>query len=267
MMRNLLFLFLLSVLAACGFLEIESTAALVSPTTTSVPPTAIPLPPTATSVPPTTTPLPPMATAIAPTATLLPPVGFITFPSRFGDAGNFALQAGATITLTWQEAPPGADRYEFIIYPHDWDTTLILGTDTDASDGVSIAWQAPEDLTAGLRSRAYFPDGQIIFSTWAGDIYTGQTPPEGVCSLSSASIGALDVFREPDLESENFAYITPGPYAEVLERTAGGWYYIDASVAESRGNQETIPETGWVYREQGIDLHGDCDNVPLDVEK
>jgi WD40 repeat protein len=188
----------------------------------------------------------------------------LTFPARYADAGNFALQAGVTITLTWHEAPPGADRYDFVVHPHDDEVdTLVIGSDTHPTNDVAIAWTVPENFGGELRAEAHFADGRVIYSTWAGDIYTGQTPPEGVCSLSSASIGVLDVFREPSFESETFAYITPGPYAEVLERTAGGWYHVDASVAQSLDSQETVTGTGWVSREQGIYLYGSCDNVPL----
>jgi Leucine-rich repeat (LRR) protein/WD40 repeat protein len=118
------------------------------------------------------------------------PVGYITFPAGYGDAGSFALQAGATITLTWEEAPLDADRYDFILYSSG--TASMVGSDEDSADGVGVKWRVPEALTARLRALAYLSDGRVIPSGWSGDIYTAQSGPPSArqLDLGGASIRA-----------------------------------------------------------------------------
>ena len=168
-----------------------------------------------------------------------------------------------TITLTWEEPPANANRYQFILVPHNQDTPLILGADADPSDGVNIEWTVPEDLAASLRGVAHFADGQVVSSNGVRYVYSGKSPPERVCSLSSATIGPLDLFREPTLTSESFAYLMPGPYAQVLERTTDGWYRIDATVAVKPENGQPAAGAGWVSGQAGVHLHGSCDDIPM----
>lgn len=245
-----------------------------STATLSGPPTQTPAgtpPATATLVPPdpTVTPTvtdPPSLETLPPTGTVRPPAGRISFPYRYADAGNFGLQAGATITLTWEEAPLDADLYEFTIIPHQQDTPLVLGLDTDASDGVSIEWAVPERVSATMRGVAYFRDGQVSYSVWAREVYSGESPPEGICSISSASIGPLDLFREPTSSSDRsdrIAYLTPGVYAQVFGQTSTGWYRVDAQVAIDPVDGETATGIGWVSGQAGVELHGLCDDIPV----
>ena len=169
------------------------------------------------------------------------------------------------MTLTWEEAPLAADRYEFTLISHNQDTPLVLGSDTDASDGVSIQWVVPERISATMRGIAHFPDGQVAYSAWARDVYSGESPPEGICSISSASIGPLDLFREPTASadrSDRMAYLTPGVYAQVFGQTGAGWYQVDAQFAIDPVDAETAVGIAWVSGQAGIALHGPCDDIP-----
>ena len=227
-------------------------------------------PATTTLLPPdpTVTPTvhdPPSLETLLPTGTARQPAGQISFLYRYADAGNFVLQAGATITLTWEEAPLDADRYEFTLIPHHQDTPLVLGSDMDVSDGISIEWAVPERVSATMRGVAYFADGQVAYSAWAREVYSGESPPEGICSISSASIGPLDLFREPissSDRSDRIAYLTPGVYAQVFGQTSTGWYRVDAQVAIDPVDGETAAGTGWVFGQAGVVLHGLCDDIP-----
>jgi hypothetical protein len=40
--------------------------------------------------------------------------GRTEFSYLYGDAGNFTLAVHETITLAWEDAPAGADRYDFL---------------------------------------------------------------------------------------------------------------------------------------------------------
>jgi hypothetical protein len=208
------------------------------------------------------------------------PSGFI-FPSITADAGNFSLQAGETITITWQGAPAGADKYEFVLVPQNKESPFVLGIDLDESDGVAVSWTVPEHFAADLHATAYFSDGREIqaHETFAPALYSGDFPPAGVCSLR-ARHQPVAVYRLPDRTSEVFAKLSPGVYARVLEIASDGWYHVDASTAELyipfNGN---LPDTdfhavslsgamnsdrspasgdGWINSDNGVLLAGTC---------
>jgi hypothetical protein len=126
--------------------------------------------PTATSIP-TITGFPPTAFP-SPTATDEPFYGLIKFPFLNADAGNFQLQTGETITFTWEDAPAGAERYEFVIYPHDGSQSIVLGTDTDPLDGIAIQIMVLPGIAAELRGVAYFADGTFVRTRFNPSIYS-----------------------------------------------------------------------------------------------
>jgi hypothetical protein len=216
------------------------------------------------------------------TATPTPPAvtepSSLVFPHLSGDAGNFALLAGETITFTWENAPTGADKYEFTLAPLNKEPSFVLGIDSDDSDGVAVSWIIPEHLAAELRATAYFPDGRKI-ETHAPTIYSGDLPPAGVCSLIARN-QPVEVYRLPDKTAEIFALLHPAVYAHVLEIAPNSWYRIDASVAEVYSSPRgVLPDTGfrdiavsramhfdlspasgegWVNNDKGVLLIGSC---------
>jgi hypothetical protein len=111
----------------------------------------------------------------APGSTAAPRVGLLSFPSISGDAGNAALIAGDEISIVWEEAPPGAERYEFTFEPEDGGPAVLLGEDLDPSDGVSVRWTVPEHLAGGFDAVAYFADGSTISVGWSA--MSIQEPP------------------------------------------------------------------------------------------
>jgi hypothetical protein len=203
----------------------------------------------------------------------------LVFPHITGDAGNFALLAGETITFTWENAPTGADKYEFVLAPLNKEPSFVLGIDFDDSDGVAVSWTIPEHIAAELHATAYFPDDRKIELSFAPMIYSGDFPPAGVCSLIARN-HPVEVYRLPDRTAEIFALLYPSAYAHVLEIAPNGWYRIDASAAElytpSRGvlpdtgfrdvavsvamNFELSPASGdgWVNSDKGVLLIGSC---------
>lgn len=102
-----------------------------------------------------------------------PSYGFIEFPYLHVDAGNFQLQTGETITFAWKDAPIDAERYDFMLYPLDGSRPIVLGMDTNASDGAAIQWLVLPDLSGELKGLAYYPDGRILPSGISGTIYSG----------------------------------------------------------------------------------------------
>lgn len=98
--------------------------------------------------------------------------GVIEFPYLHADAGNFQLQTGETITFTWKDAPENAERYDFMVYPLDGTQPIVLGLDTDSSDGIAIEWLALPNLSGELKGLAYYPDGRVLQSGISGTIYS-----------------------------------------------------------------------------------------------
>jgi hypothetical protein len=98
--------------------------------------------------------------------------GVIEFPYVHADAGNFQLQTGETITFTWKDAPVDAERYDFMLYPLDGTQPIVLGIDTNVSDGAAIEWLVLPNLSGELRGLAYYPDGSVRRSGISGTIYS-----------------------------------------------------------------------------------------------
>jgi len=205
----------------------------------------------------------PLVTPISVEATAAVRIGYITFPYWAADAGNFALQAGETITLVWEEAPPGASRYEFIFLPDAPAAFTFIGTDEDASDGATAQWLVPQDLNGSFKGTAYFPDGHTIAAGPSGAIYSGKLPPDGICALSSGGAGPIDLLTEPSSDATPFAFLLPGSYAEVLQRTTDGWYLVDAREARDQITNLLTTGSGWISDQARIKFHGPCDEIPL----
>ncbi len=251
LLAAVLFLSLLAVTIACN----ATTPGVVAPSTAAATPTSV-IPaaadPTATAAP------------IEFTASVdgLPKVGYLDFPAESADAGNFMLLAGSPIIISWIDAPAGAARYEFISASQRAEgTTTILGTDYDFSDGIAITWTVSERLAADLCAIAYLADGSMMSSSPSA-IYSGEVPPEGVCTARATGIQPLDLFQEPFPDSTEFASLAFGKYAQVLDRTADGWYRVDAQLAvDQTGNPTT--GAGWVSDHQNVAFYGPCQEVPV----
>ena len=199
----------------------------------------------------------------SPAHTRIPAVGELDFPYESADAGNVTILAGTTIVVTWMDAPRGAQRYDFFLTWEEAHTPILLGTDPEPSDGVSIQWIVPEHLSASLSAIAYFADGSMVAPFPSFALYSGQAPPDNVCTIRSRSPGVADLFREHSLDSENFAYITPGTFQPVLGRTSDGWYWIDATGAYDLQTGQVASGMGWVSDRSPISLFGPCEDVPL----
>ena len=196
-----------------------------------------------------------------PTTTGVSRLGHLDFPYESADAGNVSVLAGETIEVTWTDAPPGAERYDFFLMAKN-SNSFLLGTDKDPSNGVSIQWSVPENLSATLNATAYFTDGSIVTSLPSFNIYTGEAPPTDFCTFRSTSVGVVDLYHEPFLESGTFAYIIPGTYHPVLGRSEDGWYQVDAQGAHEFGSGKAASGTGWVNTRYPIGLSGPCEAVP-----
>jgi len=223
-----------------------------------------PIPGTPTQPPP-----PIVATVIESTSTpeIIPTpqiVEYYTFPqvsaALYGDAGNFAFQAGVLSTVSWVDAPPAADYYEFTLKLHKDKSLFVIGTDTDETDGISVEWLIPEHTSGALMATAYFSDGREVHSSVI-DVYSYEAIPEGACILRSTTIVALSVFQQPSDTTEIIGVVYPNSMIEVVGANSNGWYEIktDEVYTSNSTGPKVGPGRAWIYKDN-TELFGACKN-------
>lgn len=80
------------------------------------------------------------------------------------EGGAYVLQPGATVTITWPDAPAGALRVDFLLFPTGTGVEgagRVIGTDPNAADGATAAWLVPQATLGHLQGRAWMPDGSV----------------------------------------------------------------------------------------------------------
>lgn len=175
----------LTLTTACQPAASPTAAVSVTPTDPALP-TSLPpsVEPTPTAIPATV--LPPYPAELPTTIPMSidpPAVGNLLFPNATPQEGYLVVEAGQALFVTWETAPSGGNRYEFTLYPHDDSAPIVIGVDHDASDGVSVLWLVPSQLTGFARATAYMPDGANIsslseaISTTATTIPISNDPP------------------------------------------------------------------------------------------
>lgn len=222
----------------------------------TVTPTHLPTPEPAPVI--ESTPTPPTAAIEVLTGYRLPSVSAILY----GDAGNYDLQAGVLAQVTWPEAPPVADSYTFTLKLHTDKSLLLIGTDTDDSDGVSVEWLIPENISGELSATAHFADGREVRS-YAIDVYADKAVPAGACVVRAHTIAPLSVYQEPSDTAENVGVMYPTSMVEVVGKNTNGWYKIKTDeVNIVGGSDEKIGSgTAWLSETSTV-LFGACENLP-----
>ncbi|MFN2148875.1 MAG: SH3 domain-containing protein [Anaerolineales bacterium] len=189
--------------------------------------------------------------------------GALSFPYLAADAGNFSLQAGDEITITWIDAPDDARAYEirFIAADGTVESMSLLGD--PAAGEVWAHWLVPPRMSGELEGRAQYSDGHWVRSGCCAHIYTGDLPPEGICSLRTRGLEPQHLYRDRDEHSERLVGVAPGMYMQVLERSPGGWYRVRVPPAAADGTIDPSSTTGWVKGWNGVSLLGPCDDIPV----
>jgi hypothetical protein len=189
--------------------------------------------------------------------------GYLEFPYIAADAGNFSLQAGEEITIIWKDAPFGAETYEItFIRSDDFEESLPM-TSSLPAQGVKAQWLVPGGVSGRLEGFALFTDGQEVRSGCCAQVYTGELPPEGICSLRVHGIGVQNLYQEASDASARIAGIAPGLYLEVLGRTADGWYWVKSDSHIDSTSSENGNVIGWINGVENVGFHGPCEDIPL----
>ncbi len=113
-------------------------------------------------------------TAIPPTITptlAVQNIGSISVsPVVTGDAGNFQLNRGTTITVKWDGGPANAIRTDFFRRGYDGSSSLI-GSDNSTSDGLSTTWIAQPGFQGTITASAIRADGSHIEPYFVPNVY------------------------------------------------------------------------------------------------
>jgi LysM repeat protein len=156
------------------------------------------------------------------------------------EAGWFVLQAGSIVTISWPNAEQlGAVEVKFRLSPPGTNSApIIIGTDINTVDGVSIQWTVPAGGTQGyLESTAEILGGRVVDQT--------QTPLPILASRfpipTSTPIAMISVIYQPFERGYMFARRdTRKVY--VLYNT-GFWEYFD-DTWEGEPIYPSMPEDG-----------------------
>ncbi|MGD2057715.1 MAG: hypothetical protein PVF85_01635 [Anaerolineales bacterium] len=192
--------------------------------------------------------------------------GFLKFPYLSADAGNFNLQAGEQITVTWVDAPPGANKYLLVVLNLDGKDVQTLAMTLSTEDEVQAVWMVPPDFTGTLEGHAYFDDGYVARSGCCTLVYSNRMPPEGICSLVTTGMMPQQLYEQRADEIERIIGIAPGLYLEALARSTGGWYRVRTIPTEGTTDGNSDPVTsGWFHSVESTRFFGPCDGIPLET--
>lgn len=81
------------------------------------------------------------------------------------NSGWYTLLRGATVTITWPDAPVGATRVDFTLTPTGTNMTgEVIGSDLTPADGTVITWTVTGGFTAHLQALATMPGNEVVSS-------------------------------------------------------------------------------------------------------
>ncbi len=117
-------------------------------------------------------PTPPTAVppSVIPTAVTQQLGSISVTPYITADAGNFAINGGTTVTISWSGGPADVVRTDFFQRTFNGTITLI-SSDTNASDGLSTTWLAPVNFQGTLTASATRSDGSTITPIFTPTVY------------------------------------------------------------------------------------------------
>jgi hypothetical protein len=188
--------------------------------------------------------------------------GFLEFPYISSDAGNFSLQAGEQITITWVDAPRHANRYEIVLLNQDDGSAETLEMIQNNVGAVEATWRVPAGVSGILEGYAYFNDGNVARSGCCAQVYSNALPPTGICTLRTEGIMPQHLYAQRNAESDRILGIAPGLYLEVLARSSEGWYRVRTLSDSERDGPASPGTTGWLHTDDGVSLSGPCEEIP-----
>jgi hypothetical protein len=189
--------------------------------------------------------------------------GTIAFTYLLADAGNYVLQAGEEIVISWEDPPEGAQFYD-LVFMNVGESIQWLGAFEIGDDGtLETTWIVPENQTGELIGIARFADESVVRSGCCSNIFSGTFPPEGICALRIRNLAPQYLLEARDQASERIASVPPGIYLELLGRSSGGWYLVQTNQTLDGDQGDTSLYSGWLYVDSGVSLFGPCDGVPI----
>lgn len=94
-----------------------------------------------------------------------PPGGqrnLLTITPSQATGGTVLLTPGATVTITWADAPLSAIRVDFVLTPTGTGTSgsgNVIASDNNPANGTSVTWTVPSGLSGHVQASALMPGG------------------------------------------------------------------------------------------------------------
>ena len=201
-------------------------------------------------------------------------IGYLEMPYLFADAGMVAIEGDATLPLTWVDFPPEAVRYT-IISTYD---QVVIGEDTDNSDGVQIQWDVPLGYSGALHGEAYDADGTLIGIAHSppdvaavtipptptiAELFEGTPPADDCIARQSLMMGDVYIFDKLDLHnpignlSSNQGAVVVGQAA----RPSDGLLFYRITLENAQLNEGVTAELGWVVADY-MAIYEPCAEIP-----
>lgn len=154
------------------------------------------------------------------------------------DAGNYRLRAGATVNVTWYDAPGGLISVTFYTTSMRG-TRQEIGVDTNPSDGITVPWTVPYGLNAhqlraegpGLGAAAF--DFAVSFPSY---VYSDISPDQCYVEI----LADQPLYERPDITTAVVGTAPGGTVWPVIASTTDGWVGIELNLG-------WLPPTGPVH--------------------
>ena len=172
-----------------------------------------------------------------------PPTATVTIPARnpyleqgitspdswiSADAGNFRLRAGATVNVTWSDAPGGLASVTFFTTSMRG-TRQEIGVDPNPSDGASVSWTVPYGLDGHqLRAEGFGLNAAPFEYAVSFPSYVYSDANAEQCYVEVLADQAL--YAGPDRNTEVVGTAPVGTVWPVIATTSDGWLGIELNL-------------------------------------
>lgn len=206
---------------------------------------------------------------------IVPTEGYLDMPYLFADAGMVSIEAGATLPVTWEDYPAGAERYAVFA-----NQRVLIGEDSDASDGVQVQWNVPEDFSGSLWGEAYDQNGTLVGVAFSppdvgaavipptpsiAELFVGEPPAQECIGANLSPFGDATIYGTLSFDDDGIGILPHGLGTVVVgraERPPDGLGFYQITLENVQLNEGVTAELGWVL-DRLISVYPPCSNIPL----
>ena len=199
-----------------------------------------------------------------PTITPAPQAGRSSYvsvtPYIFSDAGFYFLQAGATVTVSYPEAPAASAIVRFFLNNGNG-TVSQIGEDSNVSNGITVSWVVPSVTSGSIEAVVLRSDLSIIQRSFLTGVSTGYPLPTDKCVVQAETIAEVTLWSQPTTAGQTrWGSLSSVGFMEVVGVTRDGWRAVDPPQYD--GTAFGIYWLKWIEPNAVVGMHGPCDNLP-----